>query len=256
MPKKSYAAKVKATAADDASLGEGQFTALASVFHNVDEVGDVVMPGAFADTLKAWEESNQPIPVYWAHRMDDPSMNVGSVLEAAETDTGLQVKAQLDLENPTAVQVYRLLKGGRVSRMSFSYDVQDAAPAERDGKSVYELRKLKLHEVSVVQVPANPEATVQEVKAADPAGKAGRVLSAKNEATLKGALAKFSAGLADVKSVLAALEPSDDGKAKQAQPPAADEPDEATVAGVRSSPASVRLRVDLDDCLAEIPLND
>lgn len=164
MPTKNFAAKVKATAADDASLDEGQFTALASVFGNVDAVGDVVMPGAFADDLSEWKASGDTIPLYWGHRMDDPKMCVGSILDAQETDVGLEVKAQLDLDTDNGAQVYRLMKGRRVNRMSFAYDILDAAPAERDGKSVYELRQLKLHEISVVQVPANPAAVVQDVK--------------------------------------------------------------------------------------------
>jgi hypothetical protein len=166
MPTKTCAVQVKATAADDTSLAEGQFTALASVFNNVDAVGDVVMPGAFTDDLKAWKASGDPIPLLWGHQMQDPDLNIGSLLEAHESDHGLQITAQLDLENPKAMQVYRLLKGKRVSKMSFAYDVLDGAPAERDGTSVYELRKLKLHEVSVVQVPANPAAAIQRVKAA------------------------------------------------------------------------------------------
>lgn len=166
MPTKTCAVLVKSTAADDPTLQEGQFTALASVFNNIDAVGDVVMPGAFTDNLKEWSDSGDPIPLFWGHQMADPNMNIGSVLEATETPVGLQVKAQLDLENPTAQQVYRLLKGRRVSKMSFAYDIDDGAPAERGGQNVYELRKLKLHEVSVVQVPANPEAIIQQVKAA------------------------------------------------------------------------------------------
>jgi HK97 family phage prohead protease len=166
MPTKTCAVQVKATAADDYTLKDGQFTALASVFNNIDSVGDVVMPGAFADDLKAWAASGDPIPLLWGHQMQDPDMNLGKVLDAAETSAGLQIKAELDLENPKAMQVYRLLKGKRVSKMSFAYDIEDGAPAERNGQSVYELRKLKLHEVSVVQVPANPAASIQQVKAA------------------------------------------------------------------------------------------
>jgi uncharacterized protein len=175
MPTKTCAVKVKATAADDTSLKEGQFIALASVFNNIDAVGDVVMPGAFADDLKSWQTSGDVIPVLWGHQMNDPNMNIGEVLHADETGEGLQVKAQLDLDNPVAAQVYKLLKGRRVGKMSFAYDIEDGAPAERAGQSVYELRKLKLHEVSVVQVPANPAATVQQVKEAAERARAAHV---------------------------------------------------------------------------------
>lgn len=166
MPTKSFHAKVKATGEDAGTgLSDGQFTALASVFGNVDAVGDVVLPGAFADDLKAWKDSGDVIPLYWAHRMDDPGMCIGHVLDAQESDAGLEVKAQLDLDTANGAQVYRLMKGRRVNRMSFAYDIEEGGPAKHDDVEVYELRRLKLHEVSVVQVPANPEAVVQTVKA-------------------------------------------------------------------------------------------
>lgn len=269
---KSVAVKVKATAADDTALEDGQFTALASVFNNVDDVGDVVLPGAFSDDLAAWKASGDVIPLYWGHRMDSPDMCIGSVVEAKETDTGLHVKAALDLDNPNAAQVYRLLKGRRVSRMSFAYDVVDGGAVERDGQHVYELRKLKIHEVSVVQVPANPDAAVQEVKRAaripdaapstqdTAATKAGRVLSAKNETALKGALEKIAAGVTDIKSVLTALdsndndnEDSNDGKASPTQPADTEEPAGAKVhEPARSRPASLRLRTGLAALAAEV----
>lgn len=272
---KSFAAKVKATAADDANLSEGEFTALASVFNNVDAVGDVVMPGAFAADLVEWKASGEVIPLYWGHMMSDPQMCVGSILDARETDVGLEVKAQLDLDTDNGAQVYRLMKGRRVNRMSFAYDILDAAPAERDGRSVYELRQLKLHEISVVQVPANPAAVVQDVKTTtttttnavgygitvddsgnlvlSPPAKAGRVLSGKNEESLKGALDKIAAGVSDIKSVLAALDDSKDGTASPAQPAATEEPDGAKVdAPARPGPATVRLRADLDALDAEV----
>jgi HK97 family phage prohead protease len=291
MPMKSFAVTVKATAADDPALAEGQFTAFASVFNNIDAYGDVVMPGAFTDDLKTWAASGDVIPLYWGHRMDDPTMCIGSVADAQETDTGLLVKSQLDLETPNGAQVYRLLKGRRVSTMSFAYDVLDGGPGDRGDQKVYELRKLKLHEVSVVQVPANPAATVQDVKVApaytpggdaavtlntgttlvvpwlgsgtDPAEgrtvfdlKAGRSLSAKNEKALRAGLDKLTAAMTDVQSVLAVLDeadaPSDDGKAKPAQPATAEEPDGAKAdEPARRGPASFRLRADLESALAD-----
>jgi len=223
---------VKTTAADDSSLEDGQFTALASVFNNVDEVGDVVMPGAFTDDLKSWKASGDPIPVFWGHQMHDPNMNIGHVLDAVETETGLEVKAQLDLENPVAQQVYRLLKGRRVRKMSFAYDVEDGAPAERDGKSVYELRKLKLHEVSVVQIPANPAATIQEVKAAAERQRA-RLKDAATDAALADALTGADAAIdTAMEAVTAADAAMDDLLDLLKLPdPDADEPAEDTPKG-------------------------
>ena len=126
--------------------------------------------------------------------MTDPDYNIGSVIKAEEDNIGLKVTAQLDLENPKAKQVYRMLKGRRINQMSFAYDVVDGSTEKIDGQDVYEIRDMKLYEVSVVTVGANQETEVLAVKQMPVVAdriltdvKAGRVLSAKNENELRSA---------------------------------------------------------------------
>lgn len=181
---------VKVKAGPDDGLGEGEFSAYASVFGNVDSYGDVVVKGAFANDLKRWEESGNPIPLLFGHNMSDPDYNLGHVVAAVEDDHGLLVTAQLDLENPKAMQTYRMLKGRRINQMSFAYDVLDEETVEvAAGVKANELRDLRLYEVSVVTIGANQETEVLAVKSAAEAllsgTKAGRVISAKNEAELR-----------------------------------------------------------------------
>lgn len=252
---KSCPAQIKAAGTED-GLEAGQFRAVVSVFGNKDSYGDVVMPGAFADTLADWKASGDPIPVYWSHQMNDPDMNIGWVVDAKETDTGLEVLAQLDTEDgasPKAMQAYRLLKGRRVREFSFAYDVLDGGPAEKDGDSYYELRKLKLYEVGPTPVGANPETELLGVKhaaahatalAADV--KAGRVLSAKNEDTLREALAALEGSASQLKNVLASVskddtgdQSDDQGKASEGAPVKDEEPE-----GVKSEEPNRRSTVD------------
>lgn len=185
---------VKIKAGPDDGLAEGQFQAYASVFGNKDSYGDVVVKGAFTDTLKEWDASGAPIPLLFGHNMSDPDYNIGHVVKAVEDDHGLLVTAELDLENPKAVQTYRLLKGRRINQMSFAYDVLDGGAVTKTADGVddssYELRKLKLYEVSVVPIGANQETEVLAVKAAIDAltgEKAGRVLAAKHIDSLRSA---------------------------------------------------------------------
>ena len=175
-------------------LGEGQFTAYASVFGNIDSYGDIVTKGAFANDLARWEKSGNAIPVLFAHQMSDPDYNIGHVISAEEDNVGLKITAQLDLESPKAKQVYRMLKGKRINQMSFAYDVTDGEQVKVDGQDVYEIRDLKLYEVSVVTVGANQETEILSVKQLPTVAdrlladvKAGRVLSAKNENELRNA---------------------------------------------------------------------
>lgn len=198
-------ARVRIKAGPDDNLPEGTFTAYASVFGNTDSFGDVVKPGAFSKTLSQWEESGNPIPLLFGHNMSDPDYNIGAVTKAVEDDHGLLVTAQLDLDNPKAQQVYRLLKGRRINQMSFAYDVMDAKAAKADdGSAINELHDLRLYEVSVVTVGANQETEVLAVKHAlegmVSAAKAGRTLSAANEASLRQAADLITSVLKSVDS--------------------------------------------------------
>lgn len=167
--------RMRVKAGPDDGLKEGQFEAYASVFGNKDSYGDVVVKGAFADTLTGWKDSGNLIPLLFGHNMSDPDYNIGHVEDAKEDDHGLLTLNQLDLENPKALQTYRLIKGRRINQMSFAYEVLDGAMATRqkdptdensDKEDVFELRKLKLYEVSVVPIGANQETEITAVKAA------------------------------------------------------------------------------------------
>ena len=205
-------------AGPDDGLDDGVFSAYASVFGNKDSYGDVVVKGAFADDLKSWEESGQNIPLLFGHNMSDPDFNIGHVIEAKEDDRGLLVTAQLDLENPKAAQVYRMLKGKRVNQMSFAYDVLEGSTVDTEDDHFYELRKLKTYEVSVVTIGANQETEVLAVKSAADAllSKAGRVLSAKNEKSLRTVSEQLAAASEQIKSVLAAVDGGEENDQEKA----------------------------------------
>lgn len=192
---KSCPVRVKAAGSDD-GLEDGQFEALVSVFGNKDSYGDVVMPGAFTDTLAEWSAKGDPIPVYYSHRMDDPDYNIGYVLEAKETDDGLWVKAQMDTdpEARKAAQVHRLLKGRRVTQFSFAYDIVEGGFETHDGEDVYALKRLKLYEVGPTPIGANDSTELLGVKSAEALAqriahgvKEGRVLAAKHIDSLRSA---------------------------------------------------------------------
>jgi len=224
LTKSAVVTHVKAGAQD--GLSEGQFEALVSVTGNKDSYGDVVMPGAFDETLAEWKASGNPIPIIWSHRYDDPDNHIGFVLEAAEKTidgkTGLWVKGQLDTDDDAkrAKQVARLLRGKRVTQFSFSYDVLEGAHAKSDTLGdYYELRKMKLYEVGPTLIGANQETELLNAKAIRDLAvevKAGRVLSAKNESALRSAHDSIGA-------VLDALD-SNDGKAKADEPAKDEEP--------------------------------
>lgn len=183
MHTKNFDAKVKAVG-PDSGLKEGQVRAIVSVFGNEDSVGDVVLPGAFKEDLERWRAKDAKIPFIWSHDWADPFSHLGEVLEAKETDVGLEILAHIhDLDtNKKAAQVYRLLKGRRVTQFSFAYDIQEAGWGEKDGQEVFELRKLRILEAGPCLVGANQETELLAVKAREMMDnvKVGRVLSAES----------------------------------------------------------------------------
>lgn len=199
-------ADIRVKAGEDDGLSEGVFEAYASTFiREPDAYGDIVAPGAFENTLKEWSESGNTLPVLYGHRMDDPDYNIGGVLEAVEDEHGLRVVGQLDVDTAKGAQVYRLLKGRRVSQMSFAYDIVDSGQVTLDdGRKANELRELKLYEVSIVPVGANQDTEILAVKAATgivaDGVKAGRVLSQKNIDSLRKAQEAIGAVIADAES--------------------------------------------------------
>lgn len=144
----------------------GQFTALASVFGNVDLVGDRMMPGSFSKTLENWRASGDPIPVILSHQWDDPMALIGKADPRAvyESDQGLVVQGQLDMDNPVAKQVHKLMKDRLLKGWSFGYTVPQGGQKMKDG--VNEVTQVDLIEVGPTLKGANPEARLEAVKAA------------------------------------------------------------------------------------------
>ncbi|MBW8171800.1 HK97 family phage prohead protease [Ornithinimicrobium sp. Arc0846-15] len=251
---KSCDALVKAAGPED-GLAEGQFQAIVSAFGNIDSYGDVVMPGAFVDSIAEWEASGAPIPSYYSHRMDDPDFNIGWVLEAKEVPEGLWVDVQLDIADPAATskapQVYRLMKGRRLKQFSFAYDIIEAGWAQRknaegETEEYYELRKLAIHEVGPTPIGANNATELLAVKTATEhvvrEVKAGRVLSAKDESSIRSvhsALTGVIEGLVPHDQEKASGSPADtdedQGKSKAAAA-------EASADGKSGSPSSPTAR--------------
>lgn len=239
---KSLPFEVKAVGTDD-DLQEGEFIGYASAFGNLDSDGDITDAGAFDRTLAEWAEKGDTLPILWGHDLYDPFSFIGGALEATPDEKGLKIHGQLDIaDNPKAAQVYRLLKGRRVRKMSFAYGIQEAAK-EDDG---YHLKDLDLYEVSVVPIPANQEAEIVTVKSALApilAGvKAGRVLSAKNESALRDARDAIDSVL----EALATQDPEDGDPAKAGSSstpasPASGDPSETKAAGQTEEPSGAKV---------------
>lgn len=147
--------------ADEAGTISGFF----STYDRIpDSYGDVIAPGAFAETIKARKESGHPFPLCWNH---DLNIIIGSVDpdDIEDTEKGPHMTAHF-FNSATAQEKRELVKLGVVYQFSFAYDILDAGPVTlEDGTKANELRKLDLFEVSIVPIPANQNAVMTDVKA-------------------------------------------------------------------------------------------
>ena len=158
-----------------------------------DSYGDIVIKGAFKETLKKRKATGHPFPLCFNHDFDQI---IGAVFEAEEDDYGLKIRASF-LNTPAAQEKRELVKEGIVWQFSFAYSVLGAeAPTEEEKKQgIYQkLTKLDLYEVSLVTVPANQTAIVTEIKNDDNTEvKAGRRNSAKDEELIRDAISALQA---------------------------------------------------------------
>lgn len=139
----------------------GIIRGLASTFGNIDLGDDIVDAGAFKQTLK---QNKGRVPILADH---NPSKQIGWNLRAEETDKGLFVEGEIDLENPDGRNKYNLAKKaveiGAPMGLSIGYSVVKAMP-DKDRPRVRRLKELKLYEYSIVTFPMNTEAMISDVK--------------------------------------------------------------------------------------------
>lgn len=146
---------------DIKSLEEkGQFEGYASTFGGEpDSYGDIIAPGAFSDSLAHHAARGTMPKMFWQH---DPREPVGKWTAAAEDGKGLLVTGQLNMGVQRAREAYELLKAGDIDGLSIGYRIRGYEVDEERG--TWTLTKLDLHEVSIVSIGANENATIAAVK--------------------------------------------------------------------------------------------
>lgn len=145
--------------------GDGSFKGYASVFNGVDSYGDMIMPGAYAQTIK---NRARPVSMFFNHiarRQDMPS-KIGVWDSFEEDSKGLLVSGRLTKGHPTADAVLASMKSGAISGLSIGYRVAPGG-SEKDGK-IRKLSRIDLVEVSIVDDPADAAALIDRnsIKAA------------------------------------------------------------------------------------------
>lgn len=124
----------------------------ASVFNVVDHHGDMMIKGAYAQTLHASKERTRkrPIPLLWHH---DPKTPIGSIKTLYEDDHGLYIEGEI-VSFPSPL--IPLLEKGIISGLSVGYKLHQS----KRTRGVTFITKVELFEVSLVTFPACEEARI------------------------------------------------------------------------------------------------
>lgn len=136
------------------------FEGLASTFGNLDLVDDIVMPGAFKESI----EKQLPV-VLWQHNSHEP---IGMPVEIRETIEGLFIKARLPKEDVfVSGRVIPQLRIGSIKTMSIGFITLEF-DIDLEDPRIRKLTKIDLKEVSLVTFPANPKAVITGIKTVTP----------------------------------------------------------------------------------------
>lgn len=138
----------------------GAFTGYGSVFNVKDIYSDIVIKGAFTNSLNQWKEKGRLPALLWQHKMDEP---IGYYTKMVEDDNGLYLEGQLLIDDdPLAKRAHAHMKAKSLSGLSIGYILNDYDYDKE--KSAFILKDIDLWEVSVVTFPANDEARIDNVK--------------------------------------------------------------------------------------------
>lgn len=138
---------------------DGSFEGYGSVFNIKDFGDDIVLPGAFADSLAFYKSAGRLPSLLWQHRQAEP---VGVYTSMEEDIVGLKVTGKLALKTARGSEAYELMKMGAVTGLSIGYASRDDSFDRTTG--VRTLKKVDLFEVSLVTLPMNDAARVSTVK--------------------------------------------------------------------------------------------
>src|SRR5688572_26543434 len=123
-----------------AADASGSLVGYASTFGNVDLGGDVVAPGAFAQSLAAVNVAGLPL---LADHMATTDRVLGTIFHAEENDHGLVIRARF-ASTDDAQRVRTKMLEGHLSKLSIGYEALDDHIEDRDGQRVRVLDRVRL----------------------------------------------------------------------------------------------------------------
>jgi len=136
---------------------DGTFEGYASVFGREDLARDVVMRGAFHDSLR--RRGLKGVKLLFQH---DPGQPIGVWDEIREDAKGLFVKGRLMLDVARAREVLSLMVSGALDGLSIGFRTVEGQKDRKTGRRF--LHKIDLWEISIVTFPMMPDARISSVE--------------------------------------------------------------------------------------------
>lgn len=213
----------------------GTFEGRASTFGSVDSYADVVVPGAYRDTIPEFLSRGF---IGWGHDWREP---VGIVTAAEERADGLYVSGQFhstDLAQQARTIARERVAAGKFMGLSIGYEAEawEMRQVEQPVRNAWgeftdkvrALTKIKLFEVSLVLIPAESQAGVTTIKGyglseedhservrvavreyvqrlasgSETRRKEGRAISSARRARMEAVMASLLAGADEIKALL------------------------------------------------------
>lgn len=138
---------------------EGMVEGYASLFGEIDSARDMVMPGAFAQTLRM--RGLRRIPMLFQH---DPAEPIGVWLDLFEDSRGLKARGRLIEDVARAREVLALVRAGAIDGLSIGFRTVRGRIDPRS--RVRRLEQIDLWEISIVTFPLLTGARVRAVEKA------------------------------------------------------------------------------------------
>lgn len=134
------------------------FKGYAAIFNLPDRSGEIIEQGAFQ---KSMERNGGTVPMLYQHDMSRP---IGRWLRCYETAHGLRVEGVLADGVRDAHDVYGLIHAGAVNGLSIGYLAMKARAGHGAIRRI--LSEIELIEISIVTLPLQPRARLDEYRIA------------------------------------------------------------------------------------------
>jgi len=137
---------------------KGQFEGYASVFNVVDYHNDIIVKGAFTETI---QKRQAPVAMLYQHRQTEV---IGKWVHMEEDNHGLFVVGELTPKHSLAENVRASIEHGALNGMSIGFDIPSGQIEHDEQTNTTKIKAVDLWEISLVTFPANQDSRIDVVK--------------------------------------------------------------------------------------------